>query len=183
MGYADNLCKLLTPLGVYNLRPESFSGGEIQALGQAMDELFASQQEDLKQMLPWSTRGEGLTAYRQLLGLSLPLTDVQMWQEAICVLLGTRWYRPTSQMLTRTLYCLGVEAQVLTESGQDVAYVYLPKLPWPTEEMEVIRPVVEAVIPCQLEIVYQFHTTPWSAWLAKNWRDVDGKTWKAVLVG
>ena len=41
MGYSDHLRRLLRPLGVYDLRPESLSGAELEALGQGLDGVSA----------------------------------------------------------------------------------------------------------------------------------------------
>ena len=41
MGYANELVRLLLPLGVYSFAEGSFSLGELEALGAALDEMDA----------------------------------------------------------------------------------------------------------------------------------------------
>ena len=66
MNYADYLRALLHPLRVYDLRPESFSGAELEAIGAVMDDIAAERAEQLEQALIPTATEEGLAMWEQL---------------------------------------------------------------------------------------------------------------------
>ena len=66
MGYCDYLKQLLAPLHIYEL-DEGFSGGEILALGTALDSVTDALGEVQREMFLSSAESYGLDAYEELL--------------------------------------------------------------------------------------------------------------------
>ena len=60
MGYAEELVRLLRPLGVYSFREGSFSLGELQALGGALDAAQAKLSRMQRESIPATAEDEGL---------------------------------------------------------------------------------------------------------------------------
>ena len=67
MGYADYLRALLHPLRVYDLRAESFSGAELEAIGTVMDDVAAERAYQREQALIPTATEEGLALWEQLM--------------------------------------------------------------------------------------------------------------------
>lgn len=66
MRYAEELTRLLLPLGVYTFAEGSFSLGELQALGDALDALYAHAQAAQRESIVMTAEGEGLAQMEQL---------------------------------------------------------------------------------------------------------------------
>ena len=60
MGYANDLVRLLRPLGFYSFEEGSFSLAELQALGSALDALDAHAQAGQRESIVMTAAGEGL---------------------------------------------------------------------------------------------------------------------------
>ena len=71
MGYSDHLRRLLRPLGVYDLRPESLSGAELEALGQGLDGVSARMDYVERESALATAQGEGLDRREGPFALSL----------------------------------------------------------------------------------------------------------------
>lgn len=87
MGYAEHFCALLRPLGVYDLSAGSLSGGELDAMAAAFDELYAKMQQDLSDALPLTAGAEGLAPYEALLGHPTANRSLQQRRDAVVSLL------------------------------------------------------------------------------------------------
>ena len=68
MGYAEELVRLLRPLGVYSFREGSFSLGELQALGGALDAAQARLSRMQRESIPATAEDEGLDRMEALGG-------------------------------------------------------------------------------------------------------------------
>ena len=65
--YAGYLARLLTPLGVYDLREDSVSGAMICALGSELDEVYEQLQSGLADAFPQTAGAEALARWEQAL--------------------------------------------------------------------------------------------------------------------
>lgn len=83
MGYAEELVRLLRPLGVYSFREGSFSLGELQALGGALDAAQAKLSRMQRESIPATAEDEGLDRMEALFRYCAGLKDTQARRAAI----------------------------------------------------------------------------------------------------
>lgn len=83
MGYAEELVRLLRPLGVYSFREGSFSLGELQALGGALDAAQARLSRMQRESIPATAEDEGLDRMEALFRYCAGLKDTQARRAAI----------------------------------------------------------------------------------------------------
>ena len=87
MGYSDHLRRLLRPLGVYDLRPESLSGAELEALGQGLDGVSARMDYVERESALATAQGEGLDRREALFARTPVHYTTDLRRQAIAALL------------------------------------------------------------------------------------------------
>ena len=154
MSYAEHLRALLRPLGVYRLEAQSLSGGELEALGKAFDELYEQMEGDLCEALPVTATNAGLSAYEELLGYPRLTEDTQQRRNAILGLLNM----PARGSCAASLQAAGAftGTSVLLDDAllPDHLTVYLG---WTTlpDNWAAVREYLDRLMPCHVEISYE----------------------------
>lgn len=69
MAYTEYLVRLLSPLGVYDLREDSVSGAAVAALGETLDECWDELRDSLADAFPATAGEAGLARWERLLPL------------------------------------------------------------------------------------------------------------------
>ena len=174
MGYAEYLRALLQPLGVYDLSRDSFSGSELEALGQGMDELQAYAEEKQKDALVTTAGETGLDRFGSLFPHLVTARTVQERRSALAALMSISGDSFTAQSLSRCLAACGTEctvretAEPFTVEGRFPAYAGVP------EAFEAKKRVIESILPCHLAVRYAFSWAAWQDVAALTWDDVKG---------
>ena len=117
MNYTDELVGLLRPLGVYSFREGSFSLGELQALGGALDAAQAKLSRMQRESIPATAEDEGLDRMEALFRYCAGLKDTQARRAAIAAFLQFGGDSFTLQALNRCLQTCGVFCRV-AETGK-----------------------------------------------------------------
>ena len=67
MAYGDHIRRLLAPLGVYDLGAQSISGAMIDAMGEALDDVWQNMQNSLRDAFPQTAYGGALAQWERAL--------------------------------------------------------------------------------------------------------------------
>jgi len=177
MGYTAYLQKLLQPLGVYDFREDGPSGGELTALGEAMDFFFAHAQTLQQESLPLTASGEGISLWESL--LPYPAAgDLEARRQRILGLCSLGGKTLTAQALGEAITACGVKCLVTEDAASKTAIVTFPNCLGYPEQYENKRAVIEGILPCHLNVRYDIRWITWQDTEAKDltWQDLREKT-------
>jgi hypothetical protein len=184
MGYAAYLRDLLRPLGVYELSASSFSGGELEALGSGLDALWEMAQVQQRESVVMTAEDTGLDAYESLFRNRPAASGTEARRAAIAALLQIGDDSFTLSALTKCLAGCGVEVAVAETDTPGVVTVTFPGLIGEPPQWETVRTIIEDILPCHLQINYQFRYRTWGDVLTEGitWGQAAEMTW-AQLAG
>ena len=178
-GYADYLAGLLHPLRVYELREESFSGGELAAIGAAMDGVETALSGQLEQARSPTAGDEGLRRWEELL-LGPPAADTPAARRAaLAALLGISWDGFTPGALATAVRGCGVDC-VVEETGPCAPlHIRFPGRYGRPQPWARAKWILEQILPAHLELVYLFRWITWAETHEKKltWGQVSGLSW------
>ncbi len=128
MGYEENLWNLLRPLGVY--REDGYSGGEIYALGKALDGAAAYLDKCMRETQVMTAQGSGLTLAEELFPRKPktetdPERDAAQRREDLQKLWQTDCYCFSGRAIKRTMAGCGIEMM----AGSNQPFFALVSLP------------------------------------------------------
>lgn len=153
MGYADYLWQLLAPLGVY--RRDGYSGGELEALGAALDQAEAYIGEKLRELLPDQAEGEGLEMAEALFPM-IPNTDTAQRQEALRTLYQTDNQCNTVDDLEKTLAACGITVTMEEHIVSKLLYVLIPGVLTLDRDPVFVAETLKKVLPCHTDTQVRF---------------------------
>ena len=174
MSYAQYLRALLAPLGVYDLNAP-FQGGELDALGEAFDQVEAALEETQRETCLATAEDWGLERIASLFRRRPPAATVQNMREALAALLRIGGDSFTLDAINDTISGCGVNARV-EETGQaGTVEVSFPQVPGIPPNFEEIRVIIEDIIPAHLVIRYHYWYLTWQQLEQKFscWQDIE----------
>ena len=179
MGYAEELVRLLRPLGVYSFREGSFSLGELQALGGALDAAQAKLSRMQRESIPATAEDEGLDRMEALFRYCAELKDTQARRAAIAAFLKFGGDSFTLQALNRCLQTCGVFCRVAETGKPEHVRVWFPRQMGIPAGFAQMRVIIEDILPCQLDIFYDFRYCTWQETekYGLRWADLGSMTW------
>jgi len=171
--YEEFLRALLAPLGVYDMAADSIGGGELAALGAALD--------GAADALAFAER-EALTATAETVGLdrrealfarrpAAPTTELR--REAIACLTRIGGDSLTPSAIAATLGGCGIRARA-QEAGPGRLRVTFPGTAGEPEGYDRIRRILLDILPCHLETEFYLRYLTWAECAAAGW------TWGAA---
>lgn len=183
MSTAENLRKLLEPIGVYQWEG-SFQWGELKSEGAVLDGVAAELEHIQKEMNLATAEEEGLRDLQALLGVIPQAEDRQALREALAALLRIGGDSYTLDAMNDTLRGCGLTARV-EETGDPLQLVVTFPGIWGIPpgffEMQLI---LEAILPCQVQILYRFLSATWEMIRERfpNWRifEENVENWRAL---
>ena len=172
MSGAEDLKRLLRPLGVYRL-DNSFFASELESVGGALDELEQTLEKIQREMLPDSAREEGLERLAALFRRRPVAERPEQMAEALAALLRISDDSFTLSAINNTVTGCGVGA-VVKEAGINRVTVWFPSVRGIPAAFDRVREIVEDILPAHVEVEYRF-------WY-QTWGELDsyGLTWRAV---
>jgi hypothetical protein len=183
MGYAAYLRGLLQPLDVYALDGATFSGGEVEALGQALDDAWECFQADQAETLISTAIGDGLRRYEQLFGIQPESPTVQARRAALAALLRVGGDSFSVSALSDCLAACGVRAIVAETDTPATVAVSFPDTMGEPDGYDHIREVCELLLPCHLAIEYRIRYVTWGEVSGMTWRQAGELTWREFMKG
>ena len=183
MSYAQYLRALLAPLGVYDLNAP-FQGGELDALGEAFDQVEAALEETRRETCLATAEDWGLERTVSLFRRRPPAATVQNMREALAALLRIGGDSFTLAAINDNLVGCGLNA-VASETGTPgYVEVRFPDVPGIPDGFEEMRQIIEDILPCHLEIEYVFWYVTWERIeaLFDTWGDIEAGdyTWETL---
>lgn len=148
MGYADYLWQLLAPMGVY--RRDGYSGGELEALGAALDQADAYIREKLRELLPDQAEGEGLEMAESLFPM-IPGEEIAQRQDALRTLYQTDNQRTTKEELKKTLAACGVTVTMEEHITTKLLYVFVKETLTLDSDPVFVSKLLKTVLPCHTD--------------------------------
>lgn len=162
MGYADYLCDLLRPLGVYNLDGGLFSSAELEAQGTALDECGAKLDRAAREMILCTAQAEGLSSIENLLPHRPVSETAEQRRKALAALLRIGGDSFTLNALNSNLAGCGISALVSETGVPEQVKVVFPGVSGVPDGFDDLRKIIEDILPCHLEIEYVFRYASWA---------------------
>ena len=180
MGYANDLVRLLRPLGFYSFEEGSFSLAELQALGSALDALDAHAQAGQRESIVMTAAGEGLERMLALFRSPTIAQSIEAKRAAIAGFLRIGGDSFTLAALRSCLSACGVTCRLEETDTVNRVVVSFPEIMGVPEGFEQARTIIEDILPCQLEILYFFHFCTWGETMryGLTWGDLGAMTWR-----
>ena len=182
MSTAAYLRELLRPLGVYDLEAP-FNGGELDAQGQALDEMAAWLEEVRRESDLTCAQDWGLEKLARLFVRPPLATEPRKLASALAALLRIGGDSFTLADINDTISGCGVPA-VVTELGVGRVQVSFPGIPGQPDGFEDLRKIIEDILPAHLGIAYYFWYLTWEELEEKfpAWSAIEGKrlSWDAL---
>lgn len=144
MGYYDYLWRMLEPLGVYCR--DGYSGGELKALGAALDQAAETIRYHFMEMLPMTANEEGLKSLRSLYPFhSLP-EEPEDIRAALKVFSRVDHSCFTAFALEQLLSWLGLKVGIAIEGPEWVTVTFREEL---NREVDIVQALylLEQVLP------------------------------------
>ena len=180
MSHADYLRELLRPLRVYELTGTA-NGGELDAVGEALDGGGAALDEVQREMLISTAEDWGLEAIESLLVRRPVAPNLNRRRQALAALLRIGGDSFTLAAINDTISGCGVNARVEETDQAGTVEVSFPQVPGIPPNFEEIRVIIEDIIPAHLIIQYHYWYLTWQQLEQKFscWQDIEDKnlTW------
>lgn len=184
MGYQDYLTELLRPLGVYDLNEGSFNGAELVGIGGALDDCGAELERVGREMLLGTAEDSGLAAVESLLPYRPVTGSLERRREALAALLRIGGDSFTLAAINDNLAGCGLNALAVETGTAGTVAVSFPEVPGIPEGFGEMKKIIEEIIPCHLEIVYDFWYITWAMMEARfaTWESIEteGYTWETL---
>ena len=172
MRHAQCLRDLLRPLGVYNLEAP-FTGGELDAQGEALDGVMAWLEEVQREASLTSAESWGLEEVASLFVRRPVAADPQKLAAALAALLRIGGDSFTLAAINDTVAGCGVPA-VVKELGKGQVSVSFPGIAGEPQGFQSLKRIIEDILPAHLGIEYDFWFLTWQE-LEENF-----PSWKAI---
>ena len=146
MKHADYLRQMLAPLGVYRLEG-TCNGGELEAVGAALDGCAAALETVEREMLLTTAEGDGLERIEALLARR-PVTSVlERRRAALAALLRIGGDSFTLSAINDNLAGCGLNAVASETEEPGVVEVRFPEVPGIPDGFAEMRAIIEDILP------------------------------------
>lgn len=183
MSYAQYLRQLLAPLGVYQLNAP-FQGGELEALGDAFDQVEGALEELNREACLATAEDWGVEQAASLFRRRPPATTVKTMREALAALLRIGGDSFTLTAINDNLKGCGLNAVASETETPGVVEVRFPDVPGIPDGFESMRAILEDILPCHLDIRYVYWYITWALMEERfaTWGDIEklGPTWEEL---
>lgn len=181
MNSAEHLKELLGTLGVYSLEG-SFLGGELESLGDALDQVEERLEEIQREMCLTTARGEGLEKVASLFRRRPVTEDTDQLGQSLAALMRIGGDSFTLAAINNTIAGCGLNAEVSETRTPGTVNVRFPEVSGIPEGFEQMRRIIEDILPAHVRICYLFWYQTWGQMDERNmtWEAVEaeGMTWE-----
>ena len=181
--YWKYLCRLLEPLGIYDLSKDSVNRAELWALGYGLDAVSAALELEEREALTATAQDEGLDRREQLFARRPAAVTPEQRRAAIAALLQIDGDSLTLAAVNRAIQGCGIRAQV-RETGVGTVEVWFPGQQGVPAQFERIRRILLDLLPCHLAVTFCFRYLSWEEFEGRSlsWAAVEaaGTTWEGL---
>ncbi len=174
MGYAEYLCSLLRPLGIYDLEGGGINGSEIAAAGAALDDAAARVANAEREGVLATAESEGLSLREELYARRPVNESPELRRQAIAALAMIGNDSFTLSAINKTIDGCGISALAEETDEYGLVRVIFPETPGIPAEFERISEIILDIIPCHLETYFYFRYLTFDECEAFGW------TWDMV---
>ena len=182
MGYAAYLRELLSPLRVYDLASGSFSGGEVDTLGAALDGQWAEDQAARRESLVETAEGLGLERWEQLFPHRAAADTVEARRTSIGGFLSVSGDSFTPAALRQCIQACGVACELEETDQPGTVRVRFPGIMGEPEHFGTIQEILEEILPCHLLVEYLLVYCTWGQAAGLTWAQAGTMTWAELQV-
>ena len=179
--YEGYLQALLAPLGLYDLTGGRQQGGELAALGAALDGVDDRLALAEREGLLATAEGTGLERREALFQRKPAAVTPEERREAIAALLQISEDSLTPEAINDTLTGCGIRAKA--EETAEGLRVIFPKTAGIPADFEQIQSIILDILPCHLAVEFYFRYLTWAECEAAEytWSSVEaaGHTWES----
>ena len=161
MSYASYLRELLRPLGVYDMDSALPAGAELEALGQAMDDLEQYIAACQREAMVLTAGEEGLQRAEALFPYPPGGKTPEQRRNAVSGFLQIGGDSFTLSAINRCLAACGIACMADEESGPNAVGISFPGVMGEPEGLEAKKKIIESILPCHLEPVYRLDWCTW----------------------
>ena len=183
MSHADYLRALLRPLRVYELEGTA-NGGELEALGAALDGAGAALEEIQREMLVSTAEDWGLEAIESLLARRPVAPSLDRRRAALAALLRIGGDSFTLAAINDNLKGCGLNAAASETGEPGVVEVRFPDVPGIPDGFDELKKILEDILPSHLDIQYVFWYITWALMEERfdTWGDIEAisPTWEEL---
>ena len=184
MTHLEALKDLLEPLCVYDFTPKSFQQAQLQSSGKALDDCQEELSEIGREMNLVTAQGYGLARICSLLTRSPAAESTTRMGQALAALLRIGDGSFTREAIADNLSGCGVDVRVAETAIPGRVQLSFPDVPGIPEEFEKLHAIIQEIIPCHIEIDYQFWYITWQQLEEKlqSWEELETKhmNWKQL---
>lgn len=155
MGHGESLRQLLEPLGVYRWEG-SYQWSELQSQGEALDQVAQELRHIQQEMNLTTAQEEGLQGILDLLGRAAGEESLEELRQTAAALLRIGGGSFTLAAMNDTLRGCGIPAQVAETGDPLKVTVTFPGVIGIPAGFFQAQEVIEAILPCHLQVQYQF---------------------------
>ena len=153
---------MLRPLGVYNLKPGSLSGSELDALGHGLDALSERLDYVEREGSLFTAEGEGLDRREWLFARTPVQYSTELRRQAIAALLRIDKDSFTLADINNTISGCGIKAVVQETDQFGYVRVIFPDVSGIPDGFEQIQEIIMDIIPCHLQVEFSFRYLTWA---------------------
>lgn len=183
MGYGDYLKDLLRPLSIYQLE-DSICGAELSAIGLLFDDISVQLETMEQESSLYTAQDYGLDNISSLLSVTPVTTTVAERRDALASLLRISGDSFTPSAINDTLTGCGLTVVASDGESPLVVTVTFPDVPGIPDHFEEMKLVIEEILPCHLDIQYDFWYITWALMESNygTWNNIEasGFTWSSL---
>lgn len=183
--YWKYLCRLLEPLGIYDLSEDSVNGAELWALGYGLDAVSAALELEEREALTATAQDEGLDRREQLFARRPAAVTPEQRRAAIAALLQIDGDSLTPSAINSAISGCGIRAKAL-ELDTGHLRVIFPETAGVPAEFPQIQKIILDILPCHLEVEFYFRYLTWDECerdgMTWNWVETHEHTWDSFEV-
>lgn len=173
---------MLAPLGVYNLDDGSVNMAELYAIGGALDDCAAEAMEIERESVVPTAEEYGLTNYETILATRPVREGAEVRRSAIRSLLLIDDASFTPGALNSAVSGCGISAEVRETEKKYTVKVNFPDTRGIPDNTESIMSRIEQILPCHLDIKYEYLFPTWeqieAAFPRWNIAETENVTWQ-----
>lgn len=178
MSHTRYLKELLSPMGIYDV-DGVFHGGELAAVGQALDQVMGRLDEIQKEMSLVTAEDWGLARVADTLSVSPVADTTRGYALAMAALLRIGGDSFTVDSIADTVKGCGILAEVTEQKPIGTLSVTFPNVAGVPVGFPKIKEIITGILPAQAEVIFDFWYQTWGMVGAVNttWMDVTNSTW------
>lgn len=157
---ADYLRQLLAPLGIYDLQAP-FNGGELEAVGGALDGPLAQLEELEREMCLATAEGWGLERMAELFAQRPVAQGTQGMRQALAALGRIGGDSFTLEAINDTICGCGVDAKAVETGTPGLVQVIFPDVAGIPADFDRLSTIIQGILPAHVLAEYCFWYITW----------------------